>query len=189
MAGAGQLQPKRLDEGRLADAGNPGDADAMGITAMGQQLVEQRSGVDAVLGQDRLDKGDRPTDCGPVTGEYTGGEIGRHSATGIHGTTLPMMRPMIRHHVITTLNDDAKHMGPVIRDALLEWVAGVPECLSFEIGLDLELADNTGDIAIVAQFDSVEDYRVYATDERHLEIISTMIAPNATSIARSQIEL
>ena len=103
--------------------------------------------------------------------------------------TLPMMRPMIRHHVITTLNDDAKHMGPVIRDALLEWVAGVPECLSFEIGLDLELADNTGDIAIVAQFDSVEDYRVYATDERHLEIIATMIAPNATSIARSQIEL
>ena len=100
-----------------------------------------------------------------------------------------MMRPMIRHHVITTLNDDAKHMGPVIRDALLEWVAGVPECLSFEIGLDLELADNTGDIAIVAQFDSVEDYRVYATDERHLEVISTMIAPNATSIARSQIEL
>ena len=79
-------------------------------------------------------------------------------------------------------------MGPVIRDALLEWVAGVPECTSFEIGLDLELADNTGDIAIVAQFDSVEDYRVYATDERHLNH-STMIAPNATSIARSQIEL
>jgi hypothetical protein len=100
-----------------------------------------------------------------------------------------MMQPMIRHHVITTLNDDAKHMGPVIRDALLEWVAGVPECASFAIGLDLELADNTGDIAIVAEFDSVEDYRVYATDERHLEIISTMIAPNATSIARSQIEL
>lgn len=100
-----------------------------------------------------------------------------------------MMRPMIRHHVITTLNDDAKHMGAEIKDALLEWVAGVPECKSFEIGLDLELADNTGDIAIVAQFDSVEDYRVYATDERHVEIIQTMIAPNAASIARSQIEL
>ncbi len=103
--------------------------------------------------------------------------------------TLPMMRPMIRHHVITTLNDDAKHMGPAIQAALLEWVAGVPECRSFEIGLDLDLADNTGDLAIVAQFDSVEDYRVYATDERHLEIISTMIAPNAASIARSQIDL
>ena len=139
--------------------------------------------------QDRFDERDRLTDRGPITGEHTGSEIGRHSATGSHTTTLPMMRPMIRHHVITTLNDDAKHMGPVIRDALLEWVAGVPECLSFEIGLDLELADNTGDIAIVAQFDSVKDYRVYAADERHLEIISTMIAPNATSIARSQIEL
>lgn len=96
---------------------------------------------------------------------------------------------MIRHHVITTLNDDAKHMAAEIKEALLEWVAGVPECKSFEIGLDLELADNTGDIAIVAQFDSVDDYRVYATDERHVEIIQTMIAPNAASIARSQIEL
>ena len=189
MAGTGQLQPERLDEGRLADAGYPGNADAMGIAAVGKQLIEQRRRLDTMLRQDRFDKRDRLTDRGPITGEHTGSEIGRHSATGSHTTTLPMMRPMIRHHVITTLNDDAKHMGPVIRDALLEWVAGVPECTSFEIGLDLELADNTGDIAIVAQFDSVEDYRVYATDERHLEIISTMIAPNATSIARSQIEL
>ena len=100
-----------------------------------------------------------------------------------------MMRPMIRHHVITTLNDDAKHMGPEIKDALLEWVAGVPECKSFEIGLDLGIGPNTGDIAIVAEFDSVEDYKTYSADERHQEIIQTMIAPNAASIARSQIEL
>ena len=52
-----------------------------------------------------------------------------------------------------------------------------------------ELADNTGDFAIIAEFDSVDDYRVYATDERHVEIIQTMIAPNAASIARCQIEL
>lgn len=100
-----------------------------------------------------------------------------------------MMRSMIRHHVITVLNDDAKHLGPEIKEALLEWVAGVPECTRFEMGMDLGLAPGTGDFAIVAEFDSVEDYRTYATDERHQEIISTMIAPNAASVTRSQIEL
>ena len=61
------LQPERLDEGRLADAGYPGNADAMGIAAVGKQLIEQRRRLDTMPRQDRFDERDRLTDRGPIT--------------------------------------------------------------------------------------------------------------------------
>lgn len=103
-------------------------------------------------------------------------------------TAPPRMRPMIRHHVITTLNDDAKDKAAEIRDILIEWAATIPECKRFEIGVDAGINPTSGDFALIAEFDSVDDYQVYATDERHLEIITTMIAPYAASIARAQVE-
>ncbi len=95
---------------------------------------------------------------------------------------------MIRHHVIMVLNDDAKDMAQPIVDALLEWAPSCPEIRDYTVGIDLNLADNTGDVAVVGEFDSVEDYKAYATNEGHVKIITEMIAPNAASLMRVQTE-
>ena len=99
-----------------------------------------------------------------------------------------MMHPMIRHHVITTLNDNAKHMAPEIVATLHEWVKSIPECTNFQCGVDAGLTPGAGDLAVMAEFASADDYRVYANDEEHQRIIKEMIAPNAASIVRCQTE-
>ncbi len=95
---------------------------------------------------------------------------------------------MIRHHVILVLNDDAKDLAQPIVDALLEWAPRCPEIHDYKVGTDLNLADNTGDVAVVGEFASVEDYQAYAANEEHQVIIQTMIAPNAATLVRCQTE-
>ena len=172
MTGRRQLQPERFDERRLADARHAGDADPVSVAAVGQEVVEQARRVGAVCRQGRLDQGDRPPDGGAVAGEDTSGEIGGHPAT------LPMMRPMIRHHVLITLDDDAPEgVADQIVAELAAYAETCPHPSSYYVSADLGLSDGTADVAIVADFDDVAAFQAYAGDEPHLEIIQRIIAP------------
>src|SRR4051794_3534680 len=62
----GEVDAELVDERRLADAGDAGDADASRVTGMGQQLDEQLLGLFAMVGPPRLDERDRPRDRSPV---------------------------------------------------------------------------------------------------------------------------
>lgn len=97
-----------------------------------------------------------------------------------------MMRPMIRHQVLITLDDDAKDVADQI---VAELAAYAPTCATvraYQVGRDIGLADNTADVAVVAEFDDVDGYQFYATDEGHVDIIQRLILPNAVGLVRAQ---
>ncbi|MEO0495183.1 MAG: Dabb family protein [Actinomycetota bacterium] len=101
---------------------------------------------------------------------------------------------MIRHHVLITLNDETPDW-PTKTDLadqiVAELEAYAPTCATvrdYKVGRDLDLADGTADVAVVAEFDDVEGYRFYSQDAGHVEIIQRLIAPNAASLVRAQTE-
>ena len=105
-----------------------------------------------------------------------------------------MMRPMIRHHVLITLNDDPASPGTKadIADRIVaELTAYAPTCPTirdYKVGRDIGLAEGTADVAVVAEFDDVDGYQFYAADEGHVKIIQELIRPNAAGLVRAQTE-
>ncbi len=91
--------------------------------------------------------------------------------------------------------------------ALLQWRQGtsdaqiaaaekaltrMPEVMPFirryDIGRDLGV-NGSHHFAVVADFDSVDDYRAYADNDEHRRVIAELIAPMMESIARVQFNL
>ncbi len=93
---------------------------------------------------------------------------------------------MIRHHVLMTLNDDAKDAADTIVAELRAFVPTCPEIRSYQVGRDMGLTPGAADVSVVAEFDSVDDYRAYSAHPEHQRIISEHIAPNAASLVRMQ---
>ena len=141
---------------------------------MRQKGVEQDAGIGPMGRERRLDEGDRPTDRGAVAVEHAGDEIRGHTAT------LPMMPLMIRHHVLISLRDDAKDVADQIVTELAAYAATRDFIGHYTVGRDLGLQEGTADVAVVAEFETADDYRTYATDEGHVDIIQRLILPNAT---------
>jgi len=55
--------------------------------------------------------------------------------------------------------------------------ATIPEIRAFAVGPDVGSADGHWDFAVVADFDDVAGYRVYATHPDHLAVITESIVP------------
>lgn len=62
----------------------------------------------------------------------------------------------------------------------------VPGIRRYEFGLDRELLDDNADLALVADFDSEEDWRAYATHPEHLAVSDAFIAPIKGTMIRVQ---
>jgi len=60
---------------------------------------------------------------------------------------------------------------------------------SYTLGRDLALSPGTSDFAIVADFDSVEDFEVYASHPTHLQIIQDVIKPHVQLRSALQFQL
>ncbi len=95
---------------------------------------------------------------------------------------------MIRHHVLMTLNDDAKNAATTIVAELEQFVPTCGVIRSYHVGRDIGLTPGAADVAVVAEFDSVDDYKTYSADEEHQRIIRDHIAPYAASLVRVQTE-
>lgn len=95
--------------------------------------------------------------------------------------TLPMMRPMIRHHVLISLRDDAKDVADQIVSELAEYASRRDFITDYKVGRDLGLQEGTADVAVVAEFETADDYRTYSADEDHVDIIQRLILPNAAA--------
>jgi hypothetical protein len=65
----------------------------------------------------------------------------------------------------------------------------IPEIRSYTLGRDLALSPDTSDFAIVADFDSVEDFGVYANHPTHLQIIQDVIKPHVQLRSALQFQL
>lgn len=62
----------------------------------------------------------------------------------------------------------------------------VPGILRYEFGLDLGLGDANPDLALVADFESEDDWRAYTAHPDHVALIENRIAPIKESVVRFQ---
>jgi hypothetical protein len=73
-------------------------------------------------------------------------------------------------------------------DALEGLIPDLPMVRSFRHGSDIGSAMNHWDYGVVAEFDSLDDYRAYSSDPRHLDIAVTLGKPIAEESSRVQFE-
>ena len=64
----------------------------------------------------------------------------------------------------------------------------IPEVRAFTIGRDLGLREGNWDYAVVADFDDVDGWRVYAADAVHQQVIAEQITPIITERTSVQFE-
>jgi hypothetical protein len=100
---------------------------------------------------------------------------------------------MIRHHVLMTFNSNADNspaeIAASIVEALSKLPALIPEITRYEVGADLGLAPGSADLALIAEFASVDDYQVYATHPDHVAVVEHLVKPNVATLMRAQIEI
>ena len=87
------------------------------------------------------------------------------------------------HHVVTF---DLKPDAPAdqvdqIVAALEALAATLPEVRSLAVGSDLALREGNASFAIVAEFDDVDGFKVYADHPEHIRIIKELIGPHIES--------
>ncbi len=95
---------------------------------------------------------------------------------------------MLRHVVLLRLNDSAT---PEQVAHICAELAGL-KCLGpagFTVGPDLGLRPGNMDLAVVADFDSVEAFTAYDHDPEHDRIRRELIAPITERIERCQFEV
>ena len=85
---------------------------------------------------------------------------------------------MIRHCVLLKFQAGTSEeiMNEAARgiQALPEYI---PEIASYSVGFDAKLREDNYDLAVVGDFSSSDDYLVYASHPKHLEVISELLAP------------
>ena len=70
---------------------------------------------------------------------------------------------------------DAQRQAMV--DGLATLPAAIPQLRSYVLGPDAGVSDGNWDFAIVADFDRVEDWRIYIADATHQTVIAERIRP------------
>jgi stress responsive alpha/beta barrel protein len=76
-----------------------------------------------------------------------------------------------------------------VKSQLLEFVSSLPEVRSYRCGPDVGASEmDNFDFAIVAEFDSIDDWRVYDKHPRHNEIRSGDVRPWIAERAAVQFE-
>ena len=84
------------------------------------------------------------------------------------------------HHVVTfQLKSDAPAgQAERICDAINALAANLPEVRSGAAGVDLGLREGNASFAVVATFDDVDAFRVYADHPEHLRVVKELIGPH-----------
>jgi hypothetical protein len=90
---------------------------------------------------------------------------------------------MFRWNPSTTSDDVAATSA-----ALAELPAAIPEIRSYRFGSDAGINDGTFEFAVVAGFDSRDDYLVYRDHPVHRALTAEHIAPHAAERASIQFE-
>jgi hypothetical protein len=97
---------------------------------------------------------------------------------------------MIRHIVLFTWTEDATDEQKATVTAELRKLPGViPQLLAYTVGPDAGLNQGNHDYAVVADFDSVEDYLVYRDHPRHQAVLAEHIKPILASRAAAQLSV
>jgi len=97
---------------------------------------------------------------------------------------------MIRHIAMFTLNDDAPE-GTVahLEEGLFLLAQTIEEISAYTFGPDLGLREGTWDFAVVADFETPDDFRAYADHPDHVAFIKERLTPVLKDRASLQFEL
>jgi hypothetical protein len=97
---------------------------------------------------------------------------------------------MFRHVVTFRWKPEA---GPAaaaeLSAALAELPALIPVLRDYRFGPDAGLSESNDHFAVVADFDSAEDYLVYRDDPAHRAVIDRLILPNVESRHSVQLDI
>ena len=95
---------------------------------------------------------------------------------------------MFRHVVMFRFVPDATDQQ---RQAMVDGLSGLPDAIPqirrYVMGPDAEVSEGTWDFVVVADFDSVDDWRIYAADATHQQVITERIRPIVAERAAVQI--
>lgn len=96
---------------------------------------------------------------------------------------------MIRHCVMFRWNDDVSAETKAAVAAGLDELTNLDAVHAYHHGPDLGMRDDNWDYMVVGDFLSGDDYTSYATEAGHVELITTLIAPNISARAAVQYEI
>ncbi|WP_345559825.1 Dabb family protein [Nonomuraea rosea] len=97
---------------------------------------------------------------------------------------------MIRHIVLFTWTETATdEQKATVTTELRKLPGAIPQLRSYTVGDDAGINQGNYAYAVVADFDSVEDYLVYRDHAQHQAVIAEHIKPIVASRAAVQIEL
>jgi hypothetical protein len=96
----------------------------------------------------------------------------------------------VRYVVSFTFREDVTaEQIAAMTDGLTGLPGQIPEIRDYRFGSDLAINDGNHQYAVVADFDSVEEYVVYRDHPAHLAVINQRIRPIITSRVAVQIAL
>lgn len=93
---------------------------------------------------------------------------------------------MFRHCVMFKWVDDVSADAKAAVSAGLDELAELACVQSYHHGPDAGVSDGNWDYVAVGDFVSVDEYKIYATDEGHLTLIADLIKPNISARAAIQ---
>ena len=94
---------------------------------------------------------------------------------------------MLRHVVFFNWKEETSEAAKkTVEDGLNRLPAVIPEILRYEIGRDAGLAEDNFDFALVADFDSQDDYEAYQGHPEHVRLIQEAIRPAISARAAVQ---
>jgi len=97
---------------------------------------------------------------------------------------------VIRHIALLTFVESATdHQVREIEGALSALPARLPQLRSYAFGRDLAVSDGNASFAVVADFDSLDDYAAYRDDPEHRRIIAEIISPVLATRTAVQFEI
>ena len=103
------------------------------------------------------------------------------------GHRSPSLSGMLHHIVLITKKDSASDEAV---DAAVEALAGlpaeIPAIRSYEVVREAGLSERNADLAVVASFDSVEDYQTYLAHPAHAAVGAEHLVPLAEGFAAIQ---
>ena len=96
---------------------------------------------------------------------------------------------MIRHVSLLTFNDDATDAQvDGVAQALSGLPARLPKLRSYTFGRDAGINAGQASFAVVADFDTVDDYLAYRDDPEHRRILADVITPILAARSAAQYE-
>jgi len=97
---------------------------------------------------------------------------------------------MIRHVAVFRFKDSATEAVIHEIDTTLATLPGIiDEVISFSSGRNAHVTDGAWDYAVVSDFATADDYRTYASNPQHVDMVKNVVGPHVAEAARTQFEV